>query len=172
TGRFDLGDLLAHLATLRDREIAEAEAATGGAEEGVVNLNTVHGAKGLEYPVVILADVGRGPAGGRETFLFDGDDGLAVKVRHPLEGVGHAPAGYEALREEEKEREAEEDLRLLYVAMTRAEERLLLVGTCAGLTKKDGRPARFLGWGKALLEAFTTTPTREADVVEMGEGTA
>ncbi len=151
-GRRGLDDLLRHLATMRDRETGEAEAPTGGEADNVVRLTTIHGAKGLEYPVVFVPDIGRLPRGNSDRIQFDGKQQIAVRVADPLEGLTCTPAGYTAIQEAEKEADAQEALRVLYVAMTRAEERLYLSGICKGTTK--GRPSTFSGWGKAIWEAL------------------
>ena len=152
-GRRGLADLLRHLATLRDRQATEAEAPIGGEIDDVVRLTTVHGAKGLEYPIVFVADIGRKEPGRRPELLFDGARDIAVKLQDPLEGTSCEPGGWTQIAEREKEEEAQEALRVLYVAMTRAEERLVLTGSCTGPTKK-GEPAYFAGWGRALWDVL------------------
>ena len=164
SGREGLDDLLRRLETLRDREIAESEAALGREDEDVVRINTVHGAKGLEFPVVVLADIGRRAGGGRDAIVVDGEGAFAAKLRHPLEGVGANPAGLTTLLEDERAREEEESRRLLYVGTTRAEERLLLVGSCGG-RKRDGTLKDLFGWAPWLIEACGHEPA--ADPIEL-----
>ena len=168
-GLNDLGDLLRRLSLVRDREIAESEAAIGQEGEDVVRINTVHSAKGLEYPVVVLADVQRTPPSSRGAARFDGGRRWSVKLRHPLEGGAYVPAGFAALVEEDKRRQAEEDRRLLYVAMTRAEERLLVVGHAKG-SRKDGYPSGWKGWGEILLDALGGQVGSDAAWLPLGEG--
>jgi ATP-dependent helicase/nuclease subunit A len=94
----------------------------GGADE--VRVMTVHGAKGLEAPFVVLPDTGpRRPAGrGREVLELDG--GVpAWRVTK-----GDRPAALDAATEVLERKDAEERARLLYVALTRAEDRLLIAG--------------------------------------------
>lgn len=170
-GRHGLDDLLRQLESQRDREVAESEAAVGRDGEDVVRINSVHGAKGLEYPVVILADVGRRAMVGHDAIRFDGEGGVATKLRHPLEGSSTNPAGLERLADEERKREEEESRRLLYVATTRAEERLLLVGTNAG-TKRDGALKQFDGWGPWLLDALKVQPGPDPVERTYGRGQA
>ncbi|NNK77978.1 MAG: hypothetical protein HKP40_04615 [Litoreibacter sp.] len=87
-----------------------------------IRVMTVHGAKGLEAPIVILPD----SATPRETVRSEilSQDGLAVwKTRS-----GEMPEAQVALNEEIKARQSEERMRLLYVAMTRAESWLIACG--------------------------------------------
>ena len=81
---------------------------------------TIHRAKGLEFPVVCVADLGR-KAGGARSPLLVGDDGTAGLRLAPLGGGDTIPtAAWERLADAEAEADAEEERRLFYVAMTRA----------------------------------------------------
>lgn len=96
-----------------------------GADE--VRVMTVHGAKGLESPVVIVADTTsvvdpRGPL----LWVEDRATGAEVPLWSPRREFRAPPI--DAARTEEAAREEEEYRRLLYVALTRAEDRLLVVG--------------------------------------------
>ena len=89
---------------------------------------TIHRAKGLEFPVVCVADLGRPGATGRERLLIGPDGGAGLKLA-TLAGGDPVPAlGYERIADELAVAEAAEERRLLYVAATRAEERLILSG--------------------------------------------
>ena len=102
------------------------EAETAG---DAVRIMTVHGAKGLQAPVVFLADVmGRGPSG--PAILWDPRVGLPLWVGRAEE---RAPWG-EALDDRRRRRAAEEERRLLYVALTRARDRLYV---CAAAKSAD-----------------------------------
>ncbi len=100
-----------------------------GSEPDAVRLMTIHAAKGLEFPVVCLADLGRNGNGTPPDLLVDGDRiGLRLASLD-----GSPPVGclrYEQLHEERRRSEAAEEERILYVGMTRARERLLLSGSC------------------------------------------
>ena len=96
---------------------------------------TIHAAKGLEFPVVAVADLGREPNSGAPDVLVDGE---RIGLRLVTLGGKAKTAAYEALREERQEREREEALRVLYVAMTRARDRLILSGA-ANLAAASGR---------------------------------
>ena len=92
-------------------------------DEDAVRIMTVHGAKGLEFPVVLLTGLNNSGGPRVARVLFDGGN---VEV-----GIGNRDnrfltAGYEALREREKALEEDEHVRLLYVATTRARDHLIL----------------------------------------------
>ena len=102
-----------------------------------IRVMTVHGAKGLEAPMVILPDTGdRSPQDRDEIYVLA--DGMPV-WKTPTD---ESPAEIAATRGLRKDRAEEESLRLLYVALTRARAWLIVCG--AGEAKKDG--SRGIGW--------------------------
>jgi ATP-dependent helicase/nuclease subunit A len=118
---------LDHVAYLQDAVKVEPDAPVEGVEPDAVRLMTIHAAKGLEFPVVCLADLGRQPNTQTPDLLVDGERVGLRLVR--LDGEGSkATLDYDDLCSERREREAQEEDRILYVAMTRARERLLLSG--------------------------------------------
>ena len=123
----DLRAFLDHVEYLHQAAKVEPDAPVEGVEPDAVRLMTIHAAKGLEFPVVCLADLGRQPNTQAPDLLVDRERiGLRL-VR--LDGARSSPAlDYEQLCQERRAREAEEEDRILYVAMTRARERLLLSG--------------------------------------------
>ncbi len=124
----DLRGFLDHAARLQETSGArESDAPVEGVEPDAVRLMSIHAAKGLEFPVVCVADLGRTPNLRQPELLVDGARiGLAL-VR--LDGAKAVPAlDYEELAEERRAGESEEEDRILYVAMTRARERLLISG--------------------------------------------
>jgi ATP-dependent exoDNAse (exonuclease V) beta subunit len=123
----DLRGFLDHVEYLEQAVKVEPDAPVEGVEPDAVRLMTIHAAKGLEFPVVCLADLGRLPNTQTPDLLVDGERVGLRLVR--LDGGGSTPAlDYEQLCAERRAREAEEEDRILYVAMTRARERLLLSG--------------------------------------------
>lgn len=120
-----LNGFLAHLDGLAND--IKKEFGEGG---DMVRIMTVHGAKGLEAPVVYLADAGyrSSPRYGFIPLLNEGEeDGLGVRAPS---GVSH-PA-IEAGKDYLKTREMQEYRRKLYVAATRAEQRLVICGSETG----------------------------------------
>ena len=109
-------------------EAREGEAALESEGLDAVRLMTIHRAKGLEFPVVCVADLGRAGMTARERLLIapDGTAGLKFAT---LAGGDPVPAlGHDRIADQLAAAEAAEERRLLYVAATRAEERLILSG--------------------------------------------
>ncbi len=140
---------------VRDQEAVGARELEAVAEEedaDAVRLLTIHSAKGLEFKVVIVADAGRdrnAPSPDEILCLPDGRFGF--RVADPATGSRRPAFGYEQVREAEREAERAERLRLYYVAMTRAIDRLIVSGAIdPGRTADQATP---IGWVLARLEA-------------------
>jgi len=128
TGQHGVAEFVAYLDQLEAREVEPGAAVATG--DDVVRVMTIHAAKGLEFPVVLL--------------LYAGSEFNRQCLREPLqwderEGIGlrffDFPARREVISARQQlvrharfERELEEELRLLYVALTRARERLFIIG--------------------------------------------
>jgi ATP-dependent helicase/nuclease subunit A len=114
-----------------------------------VRVMTVHGAKGLQSPVVILADITSDPEKkpDRSVDIHLDDTRLPLLPVRKAERVGQLDVAV-ALQEE---RERAEHFRLLYVAMTRAEERLILAGSLGVQSKGEAAPQ---SWYPALQQAM------------------
>jgi len=106
----------------------ENNASVPGAEDAVQML-TVHGAKGLEFPVVFLVSMHKAPGGKSKKgrLEWSQERGLGAVWRIEGQDETQQDGAMGAADEARKAREAAEEDRLLYVAMTRAEERLVLV---------------------------------------------
>jgi ATP-dependent exoDNAse (exonuclease V) beta subunit len=91
-----------------------------------VKVMTVHSAKGLEYPIVFLSALHKGIDTSLPVVAFSRHFGLGARWRNPARREDKDDLFQHAIRDERKLREAEESNRLLYVAMTRAEQHLVL----------------------------------------------
>jgi ATP-dependent helicase/nuclease subunit A len=117
-------DFIRRLRDMEKLSDREGDAPTEEEASDVVRFITIHGAKGLEFPVVILSDLSRGllrPERGQ--FVCDPHH-MALGVRVD----GETNVAYKAIDKRRLEADKRESARLLYVAMTRAREHLVLCG--------------------------------------------
>jgi len=91
-----------------------------------VRVMTIHAAKGLEFPIVLLGALHKGVKAEIEHLSFSPDIGFGVCWRNPATAVDEDDCFQNGIGEDRKLREERESDRLLYVAMTRAEEHLVL----------------------------------------------
>jgi ATP-dependent exoDNAse (exonuclease V) beta subunit len=144
-----------HLADEADRgEAGEAPVLEEGVEG--VRIMTAHKAKGLEFPVVILADMTTKDTFEEPSRWVDPNRGLcAMRIAGASPPELHDHAG------EEREREREEAIRLLYVAATRARDLLVVPALTEG-PYRPGRDERS-GWMEALDAAIYPADPRRGD---------
>ncbi|HEX3048488.1 MAG TPA: UvrD-helicase domain-containing protein, partial [Bacillota bacterium] len=128
-GFYDLHRFLAYIEKLDSVAVLEGEAPTQSEVGNVVRLMTIHRAKGLEFPVVFLPDLDRRfIVSDRRKIFFHKDIGLGFGA-----AAGDGEIIYPSITREIKERHRREEIaelkRVLYVALTRAKEQLILVGS-------------------------------------------
>lgn len=106
-------------------------------KENVVRLMTVHKSKGLEFPVVFFAGAGRSfnEMDFRKSYLFDQKYGLAVKAINPDTRLEYTSLPFLAVKEMKQLQMKAEEMRVLYVAMTRAKERLFITASVKDIDK-------------------------------------
>jgi len=148
-----LTDFLAYVKTLRDVGLREGEAPADSASAGAVQLMTVHKAKGLEFPLTVLADAAYEHRGAGAKIQLTNN--LLLDLR---DDDFHSTAWQLAARLEDDRAEAE-DNRLLYVAATRAKEKLIVSGHVK--LKKDGTFS-LSGWLSKF--SFLPAPVPQAQV--------
>ena len=113
----------------QQRADAEPEVAAVG-EEDAVGLMSIHRSKGLEFPVVVVADLGKSfnVSDLRAELIFDEQYGLCPQIKPPHTGRSYPSLPYWLARQRQQRELLGEELRLLYVAMTRARDTLVLSG--------------------------------------------
>jgi ATP-dependent helicase/nuclease subunit A len=116
---------------LRHLHEAEAQVPRPPIEAGdAVSLMTIHAAKGLEWPVVVIPDLARAIPSSSGAVAFDSELGVSVDFGEE-EGQ---PALHRLIRDKKARLEEDETRRVFYVAPTRARDHLIL--TCTGLTER------------------------------------
>jgi ATP-dependent helicase/nuclease subunit A len=144
TGTAGLATFGAYLEDILRMEAREGEAPLEGGE--AVRLMTVHRSKGLEFPIVVLPDAARETPPRRDAWLARREYGLALKLRDGAEWV--QPTAYRVALAAEQRMERAERERLAYVALTRAQDHLILAGPARESSGGDWLSwlLRALGW--------------------------
>lgn len=117
-----------------DSEFSAASTLSENAD--VVKIMTIHGSKGLEFPVCILAGCADA-FGGRNSspVVLSSSLGIGMKLRDPERGLIFDTAAFEAVSLANRRADVAEEMRVLYVAMTRARERLVITGAVSNIEK-------------------------------------
>lgn len=128
------------LKVMNDAGAREGEASAEAL--GAVRLMTIHRSKGLEFNLVVLADASRTARSPSEAVYLSNELGLTFKL-------DSQPLAYKLAKFQDADQSECEDLRILYVALTRAKQKLIISGHLT-LGEKGNPSAR--GWTKDLLE--------------------
>ena len=157
---------------VREQEAVGAKELEAVAEEegaDAVRLLTIHSAKGLEFKVVVVADAGRDRAAPSPDEILCLPDGrFGFRVADPATGRRRPAFEYESVREREEAEEEAERLRLYYVAMTRAIDRLIVSGAID--PARAGDAATPIGWVLERLDARELGEAQNGPVELLREG--
>ncbi|MGH9315406.1 MAG: UvrD-helicase domain-containing protein, partial [Vicinamibacterales bacterium] len=128
-----------------------------------VNLMTVHASKGLEFPIVFVVNLAKGAGGPRQPIRVSatGDD----------EGASVSIGAFDSeTDEDERSREVEETKRLLYVALTRARDRLYLSSALRNGEMKPGPGSLAEMLPRCILELFEQAARSSGGTIVWPEG--
>ena len=162
-GELSLAEFINNMDDLTVKETRYEQAASVAEHENVVRLMTIHKSKGLEFPVVIVPDLNQTMRTITAPVLYRNDIGLSTKLAF-VENENIEPLYWQYSKYFEKLDERAEMIRKYYVALTRHEDRLILIGADkrdkAGLFPKDS----FL----ALLDKHLKLPVDDNTVIKYG----
>ncbi|MCR4793240.1 MAG: helicase-exonuclease AddAB subunit AddA [Lachnospiraceae bacterium] len=125
-----LNDFIRYIDNMEKFEIDSGEVGSASESADVVRLMTIHKSKGLEFPVVFIAGMGRG-FNFRDTYkplLSDDALGLGCRFADTERRTRIRTLRYSAISDKKRRDVISEEMRLLYVAMTRAKEKLIMIG--------------------------------------------
>jgi ATP-dependent helicase/nuclease subunit A len=157
-GNADVRTVARRLKRLRQAEVAVPRPPLQAGN--AVSLLTIHAAKGLEWPVVVVADLTRRDPNEAPTARVDADLGVALRPEDD-EGERQIPVLYRALQRRAAAAADAEACRLLYVALTRARDYLIL----SGAAEKGGNLDRLLPGLDAVNVECQTIPFTPADAL-------
>src|SRR6185503_10642253 len=128
--------------------------------ENTVQLMSIHQSKGLEFPIVLVADLGKrfNFDDLKERVILDEEFGLCPKVKPPHTGQLYPSLPYWLAKRRQHRESLGEELRLLYVALTRARDKLILSGVASAKTVAEK-------WVGAAIEGLPTKRILEANHV-------
>ncbi|MCS7025215.1 MAG: UvrD-helicase domain-containing protein [Bryobacteraceae bacterium] len=149
---------------LKQRRLAQSEPEAAVTESAnCVHLMSVHAAKGLEFPIVFVAALRSTGQNRRPPVCLDEQHAIGVAWRHPLSQEALSDSVHLRVSNQRRQQEKAEEDRLLYVAMTRAADRLIFTASPVGLGD----------WAKQVAEALqlpATIPREESQHITYTPG--
>lgn len=135
-----------------DQDLGAARALSE--QEDVVRVMTIHKSKGLEYPIVIVGAMDKefNQSDVKKPYLLHKNLGFASKYIDPVKRITYPTLYYQAVKNQLMREALAEEMRVLYVALTRAREKLVMVGNVASLEKKREK------WQKMATHAEWVLP--------------
>jgi len=133
--QFQRQGLFRFLKFIEAQQAAEVEPdVAAAASENAVRLMSIHQSKGLEFPVVVVADLAKpfNDQDLRGEIILDESFGLSPRVKPPHTGRRYPSLPHWLAQRHQRREQRGEELRLLYVAMTRARDTLILTATLTG----------------------------------------
>jgi len=162
-GPYGLGDYIDYVSDFLQSEMRQEQAPTEEAGSSAVRLMTIHKAKGLEFPIVVVPDLGfaRGPR--TDSYYIHPGAGLAVRMRQE-DGSRQVSSALALARADDAEADRQESFRLLYVAATRAKDFLMF---SSHLLYRSGPQAT---WLTVLLDRLGADPEQGSRAVAFPGG--
>ena len=158
-----LHQFVRYIHRIRQQQEEMGEVNIAGEEENVVRIMTIHKSKGLEFPVAILLGMGK-KMGGRDTgFLtIHPQLGIGAKIVDNGKHTVKDTIFRKLLKHQNEKEDLGEELRVLYVAMTRAKEKLILIGS-AKEVKEQSQSYLFRSKMQSFLDMVLPAVLEEPD---------
>lgn len=117
----------------------EQKVVAGVTSDDVVTITTMHSSKGLEWPVVLIPNLSASFSGKNTTsdIVLNEELGVGVKYFDKISRKSYPSVFFDVVKSSNKDSDFSEKIRLLYVALTRAKNRLILIGTTEKLDYKQ-----------------------------------
>lgn len=153
TSYHGLFQFIRYIDHLKKYEVDFGEASIYGEKDNLVRITTIHKSKGLEFPIVFVAGIGKkfNQQDGREKILLHSDMGIAGDLVDLENRVRRIPLMKKVWKRRLLLENLGEELRVLYVAFTRAKEKLILTGTDRYLDGKLEKMQTGLLWKEEKL---------------------
>ncbi|PLR97674.1 helicase-exonuclease AddAB subunit AddA [Bacillus sp. T33-2] len=127
-----------------------------GEQEDVVRIMTIHSSKGLEFPVVFVAGLARkfNTLDLKKFYMLDKEYGFAAKYVNAEKRISYPSLPQQAFKRKKKMEMLAEEMRVLYVALTRAKEKLYLTGSVKDAGKSAEKWVSAADQSSWLLDEF------------------
>ncbi|HLQ97748.1 MAG TPA: helicase-exonuclease AddAB subunit AddA [Candidatus Dormibacteraeota bacterium] len=131
-------------------------------QEDVVRIMTIHKSKGLEFPVVMIGGMDRrfNLQDLNKKYLLDKDLGFASKYIDPVKRINYPTLYFHAMQKKKLRDQLAEEIRVLYVALTRAKEKLVMVANVTSFEKKVEKWQKLLDHPKWVLPDYYRVDVR------------
>ncbi len=133
-------DFVSMMKNIGKNKLEMPQAVMSEEAEKMVKIMTIHGSKGLQFPVVFLAGTnGNAPKTEKSSpFIFSKETGAGITISDCTQKYTFNTLSHQLLVNAQKDKEQAEELRLLYVALTRAEEKLIITAKATLRNGKEG----------------------------------
>ena len=157
-----LSSYISFIEVMKKKGVKSGQASMAGSDDEVIRICTIHKSKGLEYPFVIVGGLGHKfrRDNSEKKFSFDSAVGVSMPYIEPGRKFWRSTLMQRAIAAKGRRDGYNEELRILYVAMTRARNKLVLVGTCdtaEDIVKYTPDPKNFL----EVMRKVIRTPDNE-----------
>ena len=148
-----LFNFVRYIENLQKYEVDFGEASTIGEEENTVRIMSIHKSKGLEFPIVFAAGMGKrfNMSDASTGLVIHQDLGIGMQAVDPKERTQASSLVRQVIQKQIRLESLGEELRVLYVALTRAKEKLILTGTVKKIEDYQAVQAEAQDWQEEKL---------------------